>query len=421
MRNLRQLAEIPMKTGTAVAPSTGRFVPGDEHFLTGTRQASLVEPTPHALWAIYLLCLIVAAAGVWAALSPVDVITRAQGKVVPDGQEQVIASLEGGLLRAVLVREGDLVEVGADLVQLDPTRVAAQQNEGRARQWSLLGTAARLSAEANGRAALQAPAELRAAGAAGAANVAAETDVLEDSVSASRGNIALLEQELATARQMAERGLMSEVEVMRLDRQRNELLMQVQERLNRFRQEAATDLVRVNGELAQLAPQQVAKVDAVQRTTLKSPVRGIVKNVRMTTVGGVVGAGAPIMEIVPQGDRVLVEARIPPADIGFVHAGLPVTVKLSTYDFYTYGGLEGTIEVISPDALGEERPGSTQDTTYYKARIRADASRLHTATGHPLAVLPGMTASVEIRTGERSVLEFLVSPMLKGREAFRER
>lgn len=416
-----------MKTATAAAASTGRFVPGDEQFLTGTRQASLVEPTPHALWAIYLLCLIVVAAGAWAALSPVDVITRAQGKVVPDGQEQVIASLEGGLLRAVLVREGDLVEVGADLVQLDPTRVAAQQNEGRARQFALLGTAARLSAEANGRA-LSVPAELRAAGAAGSAIVAAETDalqarrrVLEDSVSASRGNIALLEQELATARQMAERGLMSEVEVMRLDRQRNDLLMQVQERLNRFRQDAATELVRVNGELAQLAPQQVAKVDAVQRTTLKSPVRGIVKNVRMTTVGGVVGAGAPIMEIVPQGDRVLVEARIAPADIGFVHAGLPVTVKLSTYDFYTYGGLEGTIEVISPDALGEERPGSSQDTTYYKARIRADASRLHTATGRPLTVLPGMTASVEIRTGERSVLEFLVSPMLKGREAFRER
>ncbi|MEX8495913.1 HlyD family type I secretion periplasmic adaptor subunit [Sphaerotilus sp.] len=417
-----------MKTSTAAVPSAGRFVRGDEQFLTGTRQASLVEPTPHALWAIYLLCLIVVAAGVWASLSPVDVITRAQGKVVPDGQEQVIASLEGGLLRAVLVHEGDLVEVGADLVQLDPTRVAAQQNEGRAHQLSLIGTAARLSAEANGRAALNVPAELRAAGGAGAAIVAAEMDalqarrrVLEDSVSASRSNIALLEQELATARQMAERGLMSEVEVMRLDRQRNELLMQVQERLNRFRQEASTDLVRVNGELAQLAPQQVAKVDAVQRTTLKSPVRGIVKNVRMTTVGGVVGAGAPIMEIVPQGDRVLVEARIPPADIGFVHAGLPVTVKLSTYDFYTYGGLEGTIEVISPDALGEERPGSTQDTTYYKARIRADASRLHTATGHPLAVLPGMTATVEIRTGERSVLEFLVSPMLKGREAFRER
>ena len=416
-----------MKTGTAAAPSTGRFVPGDEHFLTGTRQASLVEPTPHALWAIYLLCLIVVSTGVWAALSPVDVITRAQGRVVPDGQEQVIASLEGGLLRAVLVREGDLVEVGEDLVQLDPTRVAAQQNEGRARQLALLGAAARLSAEANGRA-LNVPAELRAAGAAGAAIVAAESDalqarrrVLEDSVSVSRSNVALLDQELATARQMAERGLMSDVEVMRLDRQRNDLLMQVQERLNRFRQEAATDLVRVNGELAQIAPQQVAKVDAVQRTTLKSPVRGIVKNVRMTTVGGVVGAGAPIMEIVPQGDRVLIEARIAPADIGFVHAGLPVTVKLSTYDFYTYGGLDGTIEVISPDALGEERQGAAQDTTYYKARIRADASRLHTATGRPLTVLPGMTASVEIRTGERSVLEFLVSPMLKGREAFRER
>ena len=416
-----------MKLPPVAAPSGGRYVRGDALFVTGTRQASLVEPTPRALWAIYLLCLVVVAAGVWAALAPVDVITRGQGKVVPDGQEQVIASLEGGLLRAVLVREGDLVEAGADLVQLDPTRVAAQQNEGRARQLALLGTAARLSAEAQGRP-LAAPAELRAAGAAGSAILAAESEalqarrrVLDDAVAVSRSNVALLEQELATARQMAERGLMSEVEVMRLDRQRNELLQQAQERTNRFRQDAATELVRVQSELAQLAPQQVVKADAVQRTTLKSPVRGIVKNIRLTTVGGVVGAGAAIMEIVPQGERVLVEARIAPADIGFVHAGLPVTVKLSTYDFYTYGGLEGTIEVISPDALGEDRPGASQDSTYYKARIRADAAGLRTANGKPLAVLPGMTATVEIRTGERSVLEFLVSPMLKGREAFRER
>jgi adhesin transport system membrane fusion protein len=323
------------------------------------------------------------------------------------------------------VHEGELVEADAELAQLDPTRFAAQQNEGQARQLALLGTAARLSAEASGRP-LHFPAELRQANAI----VAAETDSfqarrqsLDEAITVTHRSMALLERELATARQMSASGLMSDVEVMRLDRQRNDLLLQVQERVNRFRQDATNELVRVQNELAQLGEQQVAKADALLRTTLKSPVRGIVKNIRIGTIGGVVGAGAPIMEIVPLGPRVLVEARIAPADIGFVHVGLPVTVKLSTYDFYTYGGLHGTIEYLSPDALGEDsKVGAAQDTTYYRARIRTDAADLHAGPDKPpLAVLPGMTASIEIRTGARSVLQFLISPILKGREAFRER
>jgi adhesin transport system membrane fusion protein len=409
---------------TSVDLTQGRFVPGDEQFLTGVKQASLTETTPRALWALYLLCLIVVAALVWAALARVDVITRAQGKVVPDGREQVIASLEGGILRSLPVHEGDLVEADAELAQLDPTRFAAQQNEGQARQLALLGTAARFAAEASGQA-LHFPAELRQAGSI----VAAETEAfqarrrgLDEAIAMTRQNMALIERELATARQMSASGLMSEVEVMRLDRQRNDLLLQVQERSNRFRQDAATELIRVRTELAQLGEQQVAKSDALQRTTLKSPVRGIVKNIRIGTIGGVVGAGAPIMEIVPLGPRVLIEARIAPADIGFVHVGLPVTVKLSAYDFYNYGGLEGTIEYLSPDALGEDKVGGAQDTTYYRARIRTDVSHLRAPAGQPpLLVLPGMTAAIEVRTGERSVLDFLISPVLKGHEAFRER
>lgn len=403
--------------------SPGIFLPGDEAFLTGTRQAQLVEPMPRALWALYLLCLLVAATLVWAALARVDIVARAQGKVVPDGREQVIASLEGGLLDAVLVREGDLVEAGAELVRLDPTRFAAQQSEGRARQLALLGSIARLEAEASGRA-LAFPAEVRAAPAV----VAAETEALQarrqaldDAVAVTRQNIALLDAELATGRQMAARGLMSDIEVLRLERQRNDLQVQVQERLNRFRQDAATDLARVRGELAQLAEQQVARTDVVERTVLKAPVRGIVKNLRIATRGGVVGAGAPIMEIVPVGPQVLVEAKLSPSDVGFVRQGMPAVVKLNTYDYFTYGGLEGVVEYLSPDTLEDTPAAASQDSAHYRLRIRADAARLRDKDGQALAVLPGMTASVEVRTGERSVLEFLVSPMLKGREALRER
>ena len=411
------------RAGQALAE--GLFVPGDERFLHGSRQAELVEPMPRALWALYLLCGIVVATGVWAAQARVDIVTKATGKVVPDGHEQVIASLEGGLLDAVLVREGDLVEAGAELVRLDPTRFASQQNEGRVRQLSLQATAARLAAEASGRGAPSFPAEVRAQ----PGLVAAETEAfqarhraLDEAVAVSRSSLALLDTELVTARQMAGRGLMSEVEVLRLDRQRNDLQMQVAERVNRFRQDAATDLVRVRGEIAQLDEQQVARVDALQRTTLKAPVRGIVKNLRITTRGGVVGAGAPILELVPLGETLRIEARLAPADVGFVHPGMPVAVKLDTYDYYRYGGLEGEVEYISPDTLESgAATASPQNQAFYRVRVRTRASSLHGPDGRPLPVLPGMTGSVEIRTGERSVLEFLVSPMLKGREAFRER
>jgi membrane fusion protein, adhesin transport system len=400
----------------------GQYMRGDEAFLEGVRQAQVIESTPHALWVLYLLVLIVAGALAWASVAKVDIITRAEGRVVPEAREQVIASLEGGILRALHVREGAIVEAGEDLAQLDPTRYAAQQNEGQTRQLALKAAIARLSAEVNGRA-LSFPPDVRIS----AAVVAAETEaynarrrLLDEAVAVSRRSLNLIDSELATAQSMSDQGLMSDVEVMRLRRQRNDLLMQLQDRSNRFRQEASGELLRVRNELAQIDDQQVVKDDALKRTTLKSPVRGIVKNIRIATLGGVVPAGAPILEIVPITDRVLVEARIKPADIGFLRTGLTAEVRLSAYDYFTYGGLQGTIEYISPDALSDDKLGA-QDTSYYRARIRTDASRLRGAADRPLAVLPGMTGSVEIRTGDRTVMEFLLKPMLKGSDAFRER
>jgi len=215
-------------------------------------------------------------------------------------------------------------------------------------------------------------------------------------------------------------GLMSDVEVMRLQRQVNDLNLQVQERINRFRQDASGELVRVRTELAQIEEQMVVKQDVLSRTILKSPVRGVVKNIRIGTLGGVVQAGAPIMEILPLGQRILIEARIKPADIGFVQKGLHATVKLSAYDYFIYGGLEGVIDYLSPDALGEETKATGADSTYYRALIRSDVSTLQ-KNGKPLSVIPGMTATVEIRTGERSVLQYLVMPLIRSQEAFRER
>jgi membrane fusion protein, adhesin transport system len=342
--------------------------------------------------------------------------------VVPDGREQVIASLEGGILRELLVREGQTVEAGQPLALLDPTRFEAQQAEGQAKRLALMATVARLTAEASGRE-IVFPAEVRAS----KAIVDGETESLEarrrglnEAVASTHRSVALLHKELAVAESMAAKGLMSEVEVMRVRRQVNDLNLQSQERINRFRQDASAELVRVRTELALLEEQMVVRDDALKRTTLTAPVRGVVKQIKANTLGGVVAPGASLMELLPLGSRVLVEARIKPADIGFVQVGQPVEVKLSAYEYTVYGGLKGTVQSISPDALGDPDRAAAADGTWYRALVVADPATLQKA-GQPLAVLPGMLGSVEIRTGQRSVLGFVLRPMLRSQEAFRER
>ncbi len=405
-----------------LSAAEGRLQPGDEAFMSSVHAAQVVEATPHVHWALYLMLAALAAALAWASLAHVDVITKADARIIPEAREQVIASLEGGILRELLVREGQAVEAGQELAHLDPTRFEAQQNEGQAKKLALKASLARLTAEANG-SALHFPAEVQAV----PSIVDSETEAynarrrsLDESVSANQRSIELVVRELNVAEAMSSKGLLSDVEVMRLRRQVNDLRLQNQERINRFRQEASTDLVRVRSELAQLDEQQIAREDAVKRTVLKSPVRGLVKNIRVMTVGGVVAGGAPIMEIVPLGPRILIEARIKPADVGFVRVGQQAVIKLSAYEYNIYGGLTGKVEYLSPDALGDTEKSNGADQSYYRAFIRAEGSTLK-AHGEPLPVLPGMTGSVEINTQERTVLSFLLQPMLKSREAFRER
>jgi membrane fusion protein, adhesin transport system len=189
--------------------------------------------------------------------------------------------------------------------------------------------------------------------------------------------------------------------------------------VNRFRQDASSDLVRVQTELAQVNEQISGRADVLRRTVLKSPVRGLVKNIRIATIGGVIAPGAPVMEIVPLGNRILIEARIKPSSIGFVRVGQQVEIKLSAYDYTMYGGLKGRIETISPDALGDPERGGAADATYYRAMVRTDSSSL-IAHGKALPVMPGMTGSVEVRTGERTVMSYLLRPMLKSKEAFQD-
>ncbi|MFN3304285.1 MAG: HlyD family type I secretion periplasmic adaptor subunit [Roseateles sp.] len=392
-------------------------------FTSALANALVDEPLPRSMWALYLLAAVMVSAIVWASIAEVDQISRVQGRVVPEAREQVIASLDSGLLAELKVREGEEVQAGQELARLDPTRVEAQENEGALRRTAMRVAVARLRAEAYG-ARFELPADVPPKAEAVALErqaYEARQRLLDEAVSSLDRSIGLLAKELRVAQDLSAKGLMSEVEVMRVNRQINDLRQQRQERVSRFRQEASQELARLENELAALDEQQVVRQDAMKRTVLRSPVHGIVKNIRITTLGGVVTSGSPIMEIVPLGPTVLIEARVPPSEVGFVQVGQRAIMKIAGYDYNVNGGLEGKIEMISADTLGDnDKLTATGDARYYRALVRAEQNTLQ-RNGEPLPVIPGMSATVEIKTGERTVLSYLLRPLLKSQEALRER
>ena len=412
------------RKNTAAVPQTGgRPRRGDDAFMSGVRAAQVVEASPHIAWILYLMAAALAASLTWASIARVDEVTKADARVVPEGHEQVIASLEGGILRELFVHEGEQVEEGQDLAMLDPTRYQSQQAEGEAKRIALKAQIARLTSESTGRP-LVFPDDVLAQPQVAESerdSWNARRHALDDAVGSNTRGVEMLRRELAMSEAMAAKGLLSEVEVLHLRRQINDLTLQSSDRMNRFRQDASAELSKLQTDLAQIEEQQAGRQDVLRRTVIKSPVHGLVKNIRSNTLGGVIVGGAPIMEIVPLGKRTLIEARVKPGDIGFLQVGQATKIKLAAYDFTIYGGLDGSIESISPDAIGDtERASGGADPTYYRVMVRVDSNTLH-EKGKPLPVLPGMTGSAEVRIGERSVLNFLLRPMLKSKEAFRER
>jgi adhesin transport system membrane fusion protein len=407
----------------AVPQMGGRARRGDAAFMSGVRAAQVVESAPHVTWVLYLMAAALASALTWAAVARVDEVTKADARVVPEGREQVIASLEGGILRELFVKEGEQVEEGQDLAELDPTRFKTQQAEGAAKILAMKAQIARLTAEAYNRP-LVFPPEVEAVPDVAQGerdSYLARKRANDDALGSNQRGMDMLRRELQMSEAMSAKGLLSEVEVLHLRRQVNEMSLQSEDRINRFRQDASSELTKLRTDLAALQEQQAGRQDVLERTMIKSPVRGIVKNIRINTLGGVIGGGAPIMEIVPIGRQSLIEARVKPGEIGFLQVGQTAKVKLAAYDFAIYGAVDGKIESISPDALGDpERAVGSADPTYYRVMLRVDNNTLH-EKGKTLPLLPGMTGSVEVRIGERSVLNFLLRPMLKSKEAFRER
>ena len=389
--------------------------------MTRSAKAAFQEPPlPKASLVIWIICLGLVTILVWAWLFELEEVSTGTGKVVPSSKEQIIQSLDGGILTTLNVKEGQIVEQGQVLAQLDPTRFESNVGETESLLTASKATAARLRAEVSGTP-ISFPAEV----AKESKLVNEETALyqsrranLEESLSGLKQALLLVEQELSMTQPLVAKGAASEVEVLRLKRQANELRNQMNDVQNQYYVKAREELAKANTDIE--TQQQVVrgKTDTLSRTVFKSPVRGVVKEIDVMTLGGVVSQNGKLMTIVPLDEQLLVEARISPRDIAFIHPEQEALVKITAYDYSIYGGLKGKVTVISPDTLRDE---VKQDQFYYRAYIRTDSDKLVNKTGKNFAITPGMVATVDIRTGEKTVLDYLIKPFNKAKEALRER
>lgn len=380
----------------------------------------LEPPLPKASLFIWIIGIGLAVLLLWAWLFKLEEVSTGTGKVVPSSKEQVVQSLEGGILTTLNVREGEIVNRGQVLAQLDPTRFASNVGESESLLVSSLATSARLRAEVNGtplvfpEEVLKEPKLVQQETAlydSGRAN-------LEESLAGLRQALVLVEQELRMTEPLVVKGAASEVEVLRLKREANDLRNQMNDIRNQYYVKAREELSKSSTDVQ--TQQQVVrgKSDTLNRTVFKSPVRGVVKEIDVMTIGGVVPQNGKLMTIVPLDEQLLIEARISPQDIAFIRPDQEALVKIIAYDYSIYGGLKGKVTVISPDTIRDE---VKQDQFYYRVYIRTDTDKLTNKSGQQFSITPGMVATVDIKTGSKTVLDYLIKPFNKAQEALRER
>jgi adhesin transport system membrane fusion protein len=384
------------------------------------------------------LALLVSAL-VWAHFAVLDEVKRGGGRVVPSRQMQVVQSLEGGIVSALEVRDGDIVRQDQVLVRIADTKFASELGEVTERRGAMTARVTRLEAELKGLVAPDFSDELRrtASGAVQAETSVFETrarkladdiDVLTQQETRLSQTLTLLNREVELTRRLYEQKVVPEIEWLRLTRQATEMRGQLAETQARkvnvktaFRSQADEDLAKSRGDLAVLEENIKSAQDRVRRADLKSPVYGIVNKINVTTIGAVVQPGASLMEIVPLEDTLLVEGRIRPQDIAFIRPKQDAVVKISAYDSNVYGSLKGKVERISADTIAEDKGPKEEKETFYRVTVRTETNHLGTAE-NPLPIIPGMIATVEVLTGRKTVLDYLIKParMLRD-EALRER
>lgn len=389
---------------------------------------------------------------VWAAFAQLDEVTRGEGKVIPSRQLQVLQSIDGGLVSDILVKEGEVVQPNQLLIKIDETRFVSSVKENQAQYWGLVAKAARLKALADGKPFVPPVEAIKVDPAVVAREkqfYEAKKDELATTLSIARQQLSQRQQELneaqakraqasqgfdLTSRELAvtkpliNSGAVSEVELLRLERDVsryrgerdmagaqisriqaaiNEAQRKIEEVDLSFRNEAANELSEVSAKLNSLAEGRVALSDRVTQSSIRSPVKGTVKRLLVNTVGGVVQPGKDMIEIVPLEDALLLEAKVQPRDIAFLRPGQPAMVKFTAYDFSIYGGLDGVLEHIGADTVMDDRGNA-----FYIVRVRTNKPGFGDAN---LPIIPGMVAEVDILTGKKSVLAYLLKPVLRAK------
>ena len=362
------------------------------------------------VWAIAVVLVLF---GLWAHWAVLDQITRAPGSVISSSKTQVIQSMDGGTISALHVSEGDTVEAGQVLVEFDKTRPEAAFLETRAKMAGLMATVARLEAEVLGTP-LKFPKEVRPY----PDFIQAQTMLynkrkaaIQEEIKALDGMIVLARKELQMTEPLLKSGDVSLTDVLRLQRQVADLQAQRTNRSNKYFQDAQAELSKAQEDLAGVQQNMAQRKSQVDLTELRAPLRGVVKNVRITTQGGVIRPGEEVMQIVPLEDDLVIQAKVSPSDIAFLKPGQTASVKIDAYDYTVYGDLSGKLTYISADTLSEDLRQGEQP--YYRVLVRTDGRRFSARPDETLDIQPGMTATIEVKTGQRTVLQYLLKPVVK--------
>lgn len=399
---------------------------------------------------------------IWASLAEIDEVTRGDGRAIPSSRLQKIQNLEGGIVSEVLVHEGEIVNAGAPLLRLDDTRFRSNAGESAADRLALEARIQRLTAQLNGDDNLILPPLITEKSPDIASGeialftsikqrIQSELDGLNEQliqkkqelldyqakVGQTRRSLDLLQQEINMSEPLVAKGAISKVEILRLRRSEvdtrgqldsitlaipramaavKEIENKVGETRDRYRSEALAQLNEARTELSKTESSGKAIEDRMNRTLVTSPVRGIVQQMMVNTIGGVIQPGSDLVEIVPLDDTLLIEAKIRPQDIAFLHPGQEAIVKFTAYDYTIYGGLKAKLEQISPDTVTDK-----EGKSYYVVRLRTDKNHLG-SDKKPLLIIPGMVASVDIITGKKTIMAYLLKPILRAKaESFSER
>ncbi|BBD98244.1 secretion protein [Sphingobium amiense] len=351
---------------------------------------------------------------IWSFWAELDQVSRAPGQIIPTGRVQVIQSTDGGKIANILVHEGEAVKKGQLLVQLDDTKISAAVGEAQGKVASLMSSMARINAELFDRP-LEFPAEVKPF----PDFMANQTllyqkrrQALQDQLASLRAMLGLMEQELNMNMPLLQHGDVSRADVLRLQRGVSDIQSQIVNAKNKYIQDLQAEYTKTEEDLVTAREVLNQRSDALADTRIVAPVDGIVKNVRLTTIGGVLRPSDEVVSIVPTGDQLILETKMPPSDIAYVRVGQPASVKFDAYDSSIYGSALGRVTYVSPDTLAEQSPQG--EVYHYRVHIIADPRPMKPhLRGEKIEIQPGMTATAEIQTGRNTVWHYLTKPINK--------